>query len=243
MRTSLLYGCFGLLSISSLAGCGLFSSCHDNCACNNRPVPRMVVRNGVVVAAPAEPVIIYGSSRPVGAPAEQIVVIDPTRQVPATGLPLIPTLPVPTSKDPLQPVPPVDSNPLSQQGISNLNELKNMLPLPPIDMSQGNVMPREKVGAGVEPSRSDKSVNVQYGHSEDFRTVTGRVQMWRGTVRLRYAPIDQEDQYGGFVVLDGGAELTRLRDAQQVRIRGVLIAPENRNSMAHFQVQAIELLD
>ncbi len=62
-------------------------------------------------------------------------------------------------------------------------------------------------------------------------------------MRLRYAPIDQEDQYGGFVVLEGGAELTRMRDGQHIRIRGVLIAPEDRNSAAHYRVQAIEALD
>jgi hypothetical protein len=45
------------------------------------------------------------------------------------------------------------------------------------------------------------------------------------------------------VILDGGAELSQLRDGQRVRVSGVLIPPESRTSSARYRVQAIEMLD
>jgi hypothetical protein len=79
--------------------------------------------------------------------------------------------------------------------------------------------------------------------TEASKSVAGRVLQYRNTWRLRYAPIDQEDVYGGVVVLDGGAELSQLRDGQRVRVSGVLIPPESRTSSARYRVQAIEMLD
>ena len=75
------------------------------------------------------------------------------------------------------------------------------------------------------------------------KSVVGHVEPYRNSWRLRYAPIDQEDVYGGVVVLDGGAELSQLRDGQRVRVSGVLVPPESRTSSARYRVQAIEMLD
>ena len=73
--------------------------------------------------------------------------------------------------------------------------------------------------------------------------MTGEVQVYRKTWRLRYAPIDQIDIYGGVVVLDGGAELSNLRDGQHVRVRGELVPPAEPNGAAHYRVASIETLD
>ena len=88
-----------------------------------------------------------------------------------------------------------------------------------------------------------KSVHIQYGHAENFQSVTGQVQAYRKTWRLRYAAIDQEDQYGGVLLLEGGSELSRLRDGQHVRLRGVLVPAEDRQGAVRYRVQAIEILD
>ena len=250
MRSSVVYCCVGLISISSLAGCSLFNSGCDDC-CNNRPVARMVVRNGVVVAqtptgTPAT-TTISGSSRPIAAPTEQTVVMESAKPPAPEKLPPIPVLPA------QEPVPfRADAIPLSQEG--SLGQ-KNILPSP-IELEKGRettaiidpaLLPRpasaDKDLSAKEKTVAPKNEHIQYGHSEDFKTVTGRVQMWRNTVRVRYAPIDQEDRYGGFVVLEGGAELTKIRDGQHIRIRGVLIAPEDRNGAARYRVQGIEILD
>jgi hypothetical protein len=261
MRASLIYGCLGLISVSSLAGCGLFSNCRDNCGCNDRPVARMVVRNGVVVAQTptgmTSTATISGSSRPIAAPGEEIVILETRQQSPERDkLPAIPILPVAQPKAPEEPMPSkVNSIPLGQEATKEQKKLlpiqieaeKNVGTLETIEVIDP-AMPSRPENAGNDARAKDKSialknVPIQYGHSDDFKSVTGQVQMWRNTVRLRYAPIDQEDQYGGFVVLEGDAELTTMRDGQHVRIRGVLIAPEDRNGAAHYRVQGLEILD
>jgi hypothetical protein len=242
MRTSLVYGCLGLISITSLAGCGLFSKCRDDCACSSRPVARMVVRNGVVVAlAPTGPVTISGSSRVIAPAGEEIVVIEAPKPLPQPDkLPPIPTLPVANVEEPapfkMETLTPGPENTVAKNTLPAVDVIID--PAFPPRAENGDNDPRAK-----EKTVAPKSMHIQYGHSEEFKTVTGQVQMWRRTVRLRYAPIDQEDVYGGFVVLEGGAELTKMRDGQHVRVRGVLIAPEDRNGAAHYRVQAIEVLD
>jgi hypothetical protein len=140
---------------------------------------------------------------------------------------------------------PIGAQPvLGREGTLEISGQQNALPIP-IDAWNGKMIPREAFIDPATPAQKPPAlpaVPMQYG-SEDFKTITGQVQIWRQTVRLRYAPIDQEDPYGGFVVLEGGAELTGLRDGQHVRIRGVLIAPEGRNDTAHCRVQALEILD
>jgi hypothetical protein len=76
-----------------------------------------------------------------------------------------------------------------------------------------------------------------------MQSVTGQVHQYRNTWRLRYAAIDQEDPYGGVVVLDGGAELSQLREGQNVRVSGILVPPESRTGSAHYRVQAIEIVN
>jgi hypothetical protein len=255
---SLLYMCIGLIGISSLAGCGLVSRWKSDCDCDTcrRPVPRMMVRrdmqtNTIIVdQAP--------SSSPTNQKIEAIPM--PTKQPEADRLPKIPTLPVSPVSDmstaepaPLkvEALPPgaedfveprSDKSIVTVQGAPQkrddspsvkTNEIVETIPTP--RESSGNA-PGEKTIAL-------KSVHIQYGHSDDFKSVTGQAQMWRKTIRLRYAPVDQEDPYGGYVILEGGADLSKLRDGQHIHIRGVLLQPEEPNGSAHFRVQSFEILD
>jgi hypothetical protein len=89
----------------------------------------------------------------------------------------------------------------------------------------------------------NKSVHIHYGHGVKFESITGKVEGFRKTWRLRYAPIDQEDTYGGVVILEGNSELRKLRDDMHVRVRGTLIPPTDRNGVAHYRVDAVEILD
>jgi hypothetical protein len=82
-----------------------------------------------------------------------------------------------------------------------------------------------------------------YSHSDDYRTLSGRVQQWRNTWRLRYASPDADDPHGGSVTLVGGADLDRLRDGQRIRVQGVLVPAENRQSTTRYQVNAVEILE
>jgi hypothetical protein len=74
-------------------------------------------------------------------------------------------------------------------------------------------------------------------------TLAGYVQQYRNTWRLRYAAIDQEDPFGGVVILDGCAESTNLQEGQRARVIGTLVPPQSRNGSAHLHVQSIELFD
>jgi hypothetical protein len=75
--------------------------------------------------------------------------------------------------------------------------------------------------------------------SADTKTLSGKVQQWRGSWVLRYASIDAVDEHGGRVTLFGGPELDRLREGQQVRVQGVLLPAEVRHESPRFRVTRI----
>lgn len=79
----------------------------------------------------------------------------------------------------------------------------------------------------------------RYDRSADYSTLTGQVQQWRHTWRLRYAPVDADDPHGGSVELVGGAELSRLRDGQFVQVRGNLLPAEGRQTQVRYRVQTV----
>jgi hypothetical protein len=87
-----------------------------------------------------------------------------------------------------------------------------------------------------------KNVAFKYGRGANFESVTGQVQIFRKTMRLRYASIEQEDAYGGVVILEG-SEISNLRDGQHVRVHGTFVAPSDRNGNAKYRVHTIEMLD
>ncbi len=117
------------------------------------------------------------------------------------------------------------SKPAEPTAIEQVEIVQPIAPTPtvPVQASWGTVTEMEK--------------------TEASKSLAGRVLQYRNTWRLRYAPIDQEDVYGGVVILDGGAELSQLRDGQRVRVSGVLVPPESRTGSACYRVQAIEMLD
>jgi hypothetical protein len=87
-----------------------------------------------------------------------------------------------------------------------------------------------------------KNVAFKYGRGANFESVTGQVQIFRKTMRLRYASIEQEDAYGGVVILEG-SEISNLRDGQHVRVQGTFVAPTDRNGNAKYREHTVELLD
>ncbi len=101
----------------------------------------------------------------------------------------------------------------------------------------------EEASQGKEQIVVVKANHIKYGATDQFQTVTGQVQQWRKTWRLRYAPVEQEDAHGGSVVLQGSAELNQLRDGQHVRVRGVIIPADDHAGAARYHVQGLEILD
>jgi hypothetical protein len=84
-------------------------------------------------------------------------------------------------------------------------------------------------------------MTFKYGHGANFESVTGQVQGFRKTLRLRYASIEQEDPYGGVVILEG--DTSKLRDGQHVRVQGAFFPPTERNGSARYRVESVEILD
>jgi hypothetical protein len=101
----------------------------------------------------------------------------------------------------------------------------------------------EPIVQAVEMAAPAPSVPMPSGEAEKNKSFTGKVQRFRAAWRLRYAAIDQEDAYGGVVVLEGGAGLNRLREGQQVRVSGHLTPPESRTGSAILRVMTLEMLD
>jgi hypothetical protein len=73
--------------------------------------------------------------------------------------------------------------------------------------------------------------------------LTGSIEAWRKTWRLRYAPIDVEDPYGGRVTLVGDSGLGRLHEGQRLRVRGFLIPATDSKNAPQFCVESLEILD
>src|SRR5262249_19173803 len=61
-----------------------------------------------------------------------------------------------------------------------------------------------------------KSMSSWYGHAPDYHWLIGELQQWRKEWRLRYAPIDEEDTYGGTVTLLTEGPLENLKHGQKV---------------------------
>jgi hypothetical protein len=83
----------------------------------------------------------------------------------------------------------------------------------------------------------------RYGHTPDFSALTGELYRWGQSWRLRYAPLDEEDQYGGAVLLEGLPDTSPLREGQHVQVHGTLIPPLNRGDTVRFSTQSIDLYE
>lgn len=67
-----------------------------------------------------------------------------------------------------------------------------------------------------------------YGHAEDYTWLVGqlqRIHMPGGKWKLRYTPIDEEDRWGGSVVLAPDIRLTKFEDGENVYVEGEVLNP------------------
>src|SRR5262245_36610931 len=98
--------------------------------------------------------------------------------------------------------------------------------LPPTTPLAGEKAPRPPVTPTVDDSA---------------RSITGNVELWRKTYRLRYAPVDVPDPHGGSLMLVGD-QLDSLQDGQRVRVQGHMLPGSDRTGGRRFQVQAVQIL-
>jgi hypothetical protein len=100
-----------------------------------------------------------------------------------------------------------------------------------------------ELAAARTPADPTVAPQAAYGHTDGYKSLTGHVQQWRHTWRLRYAAVEADDPHGGSVVLVGGSELERLRDGQRVRVRGAIVPSDDRQGTTRYQVQALDVLE
>ena len=83
-------------------------------------------------------------------------------------------------------------------------------------------------GGAVPPPVADTTANPGYAHADDYGSLTGELEHIRAknVWRLRYAPADQEDRYGGSVQLVGDGLPPDCKSGQVVRVEGQVMNPE-----------------
>jgi hypothetical protein len=106
------------------------------------------------------------------------------------------------------------------------------------------------------PAAAEKGVIVQtrppreiaWGARDEYRQIVGqlvRVHVHGGRWVVRYASLDQEDRYGGSVVLDPEADLGRVAEGDVVCVRGAVLnggRAERPLGAPLYRVQSIERL-
>jgi hypothetical protein len=168
--------------------------------------------------------------------------------------PTPPTSSAPRFSETPAPVATTEANPPSQSGSAGSESVIQIATTQPHKDGNDSVW-TIPAGAGAAPGTGaaaripSETYAVASAPAKDasaaagYSTLTGQVQQWRNTWRLRYAAIDAADPHGGSVMLVGGAELSRLREGQRVRVRGVLIPAQGRTGSSRYEISALEIIE
>lgn len=83
------------------------------------------------------------------------------------------------------------------------------------------------------------------GHAPDYSWLVGELTFSRarGTWTVRFAPVDEEDRYGGSVTLVGVGDMSRFSTGQLVRLKGHLIDPNSRKYTPLYHAASICPMD
>ena len=96
------------------------------------------------------------------------------------------------------------------------------------------------------PETRPQTGQKAYAHATDYTWLVGELQYYHGRKvwRIRYAPIDVEDRYGGSVTLmeTGTVSMSKFESGQIIRIEGRLRDPEAREPSPAFVVKSIQIL-
>ena len=79
----------------------------------------------------------------------------------------------------------------------------------------------------------------RFGHDVNYRWLVGTLDYSRiqRAWLLRYVPYEEDDRYGGCVMLVGAVPTKSLKPGATVRVEGSLIDPDSRQLRPAFQVQ------
>ena len=102
----------------------------------------------------------------------------------------------------------------------------------PVDMT---VMPRR--------SFPDITARPEFNHTSDYGCLVGELHYahQKNQWRLRYASIDEEDRYGGSVMLDGGDHMMKeCQNGMLVRVQGSMVDADSREPCPTYRVRSID---
>jgi hypothetical protein len=200
----------------------------------NLPRPSQVAAPAQVPARPVSKTEIAPPPAPLRAaprseaPAPRPQVPAPRQQTPASSIPAAPT--PPTTLPDLPPAGKQTQLDTNAEGETVIITTQSTEPARPLIVAAEKPKPAEPAPQEITTPRAGVC------------TLSGEVQEFRRTWRLRYAAIDAEDAHGGSVILTGEG-LSRLRDGQSVRVVGALAPAEDRSSPPRFQVQFLEVIN
>jgi hypothetical protein len=83
----------------------------------------------------------------------------------------------------------------------------------------------------------------RFGHDPNYRWLVGTLdysRIQRGWL-LRYVPVQQEDRYGGCVMLVAPNHETSFKHGQTVRVEGTFIDPESRQLRPAYRVETVRV--
>lgn len=227
--------------------CGSVASCEPSCDCNcEKPKRRLFSRKskdccptacdtcGSAVVAPAPAVI--------GHPAPAI-----NHGAPIHGGTIINTTPItPGVIVPSKPVEPIKSMPKGEDKKPTIEEKKGALLLPNAPLTPTGAKVETE---GKNPFELARRHEVERGgRAADYSRLTGRLSFVHadgGIWVLRYAPLSEEDAFGGSVVLARGTEMNGYREGDLVSVTGQVQGKRGspRLGGALYQVQSIRLVD
>ena len=115
-------------------------------------------------------------------------------------------------------------------------------------MNEPAIVVKDKPEAGgkadvvARRSFADITARPEFAHASDHSWLVGQLhfipqkQQWR----LRYAPIDEEDRFGGGVTLDCGPQMIKpFSDGQIVRVEGSIVNVDSREPSPLYRLQTI----
>ncbi len=98
------------------------------------------------------------------------------------------------------------------------------------------------------PFDSGRRHDVSVKHTTNFDRLTGQLMFVRvdgGVWVLRYAPLGQEDAYGGSVILARDRQMDDFQEGDLVTVEGKIIAEKGSTRLGGplYQIQTIRLVD
>jgi len=113
-------------------------------------------------------------------------------------------------------------------------------PAEPVQLAVNTLPPVIQASAKSDPEKSAPARPL-FGHDPNYRWLVGTLdysriqQAWL----LRYAPLEEEDRYGGCVTLVASNRAMNWKPGQLVRVQGVLIDPDSQQLRPAFEVQSL----